>query len=290
MLTTQPLPGNFGVAVRGVDLIAGAADRTMRALTQALYAHRVIVLKDQSLDRDSYLAFGRRWGTPIPHVLDHMRMPGYPDLLVVGNTEKKDKAVEIRNGTALWHTDQSYEAVPASTTMLYSIKTPRVGGETQFCDMVAAYEGLPADVKARIDGLEVAHSYGAGRRQADELLVNPIINTEQRNHVPPTYHRMALRHPVTGHKALYAMGHGAHGIKGMAEADALDLIAEMKRHAVQDAYRYDHKYEVGDLAIWDTFSTMHSGKPIDYATTEDTARLLWRISVRGMPDVCRAAA
>ena len=81
-------------------------------------------------------------GTPIPHVLDHMRMPGYPELLAVGNTEEKDSSSDIRNGAALWHTDQSYERQPASATMLYSILVPSIGGQTKLADMSAAYDAL----------------------------------------------------------------------------------------------------------------------------------------------------
>ncbi len=285
MLATQRLPGNFGVAIRGVDIAAGVDDREMRALSKALYRHRVIVLKDQAPDRDAYLAFGRKWGTPIPHVLDHLRMPGYPELFVVGNTEAKDKAIEVRGGAAQWHTDQSYDAVPASATMLYSIKAPEVGGETRFCDMVAAYEGLDHGIKSRIDDLAVAHSYGAGRLDEDESRSNPIINDAQRRAVPPVYHPLVLSHPVTGHRALYALGHGAHAIKGMAEADGLDLIARLKRHALRDRYLQAHEYAVGDLVIWDTLSTMHRATPIDFASSPETARLLWRISVRGLAEV-----
>ena len=119
----------------------------MRRLSEMLYTHRVIVIRDQHLGKDDYLEFGRAWGNPIPHVLDHLRMPGYPEMMTVGNTEKKDEVEAVRNGTALWHTDQSYEAVPASATMLYSIKVPAVGGETQICNMVAAYQDLEPSVQ-----------------------------------------------------------------------------------------------------------------------------------------------
>jgi alpha-ketoglutarate-dependent taurine dioxygenase len=94
-----------------------------------------------------------------------------------------------------------------------------------------------------------------------------------------------LPHPVSGRKALYALGHGAHGIRGMDEAAAMDLIEQLKEHALQEKYIYRHRYQVGDIAIWDTLQTMHAATPIDVATGENTdnARILWRISVRGKP-------
>lgn len=117
----------------------------------------------------------------------------------------------------MWHTDQYYEIVPASVTILYAVKVPRIGGETQFCDMATAYDDLDQATKARIDTLELAHKYGRGKRWADELRVSPLINEDQDQRVPPIYHPLVLRHPIMGRKALYALGHGAYGVKGMSE-------------------------------------------------------------------------
>ena len=290
MATITPLDAAFGAEVRGVDLALGVDDRLMRTLTDALYEHRVIVIRDQALDEESYLAFGRQWGTPIPHVLDHMRMAGYPALMTVGNTEKRDEDPKIRNGAALWHTDQSYEEVPASATMLYSIAAPRTGGETQFCDMAAAWDNLDEGTKRRIDAIEVAHKYGRGKRRRDEPPANPIVNDEQDRRVPPVYHPLVMRHPVTGRKALYALGHGAYAIRNMADAEAEALLDALKDHALEERHIYRHKYTAGDLVVWDTLQTMHAATPIGVATGKGDSRLLWRISVRGRPAVHAEAA
>lgn len=285
MVSVRRLKAPFGAAVQGLDLWRGCDDEVMRLLCETLYEHRVVVIEDQHLDERTYLEFGRRWGEPIPHVLDHMRMPGFPELLVVGNTEQKDKDNAIRNGAALWHTDQSYEALPASATMLYSIQAPRIGGETQFCDMFRAYEELDANVKAQISALEVAHKYGRGKLRPDEQSANPLATDAQDSRVPPIYHPMVMTHPVSGKRALYALGHGAHGIKGMADDEAMALIEQLQRHVLQEQYIYRHRYEVGEVAIWDTLQTMHRATPIDFVVGDDTARLLWRISVRGAPAI-----
>ena len=285
MATITPLDAVLGAEIRGVDIDAGVGDTLMRTLTGALYAHRVIVIRDQRLDKDQYLRFGRQWGAPIPHVLDHMRMPGYPELMTVGNTEKRDEDPKIRNGAALWHTDQSYEKVPASATMLYSIVAPERGGETRYCDMATAYDNLDEATRRRIDGIEVAHKYGRGKRRPGEPPSNPIINDEQDRRVPPIYHPLVMRHPITGRKTLYALGHGAYAIKGMPDGEAETLLDALKEHALQERHIYRHKYSVGDLVVWDTLQTMHAATPIDIAMSKGDARLLWRISVRGRPAV-----
>ncbi len=285
MVTLTPLDAAFGVEMHGVRLADDFSDPVMRTLVDALHVHRVIVIRDQDLDEDRFLRFGRLWGDPIPHVLDHMRMDGYPELMTVGNTEERDRDAKIRNGAALWHTDQSYEEVPASATMLYSILAPREGGETQFCDMAGAYDSLDAATRERIDSLEVAHKYGRGRRLAGEAVVNPIINDDQDRRVPPVHHPLVMRHPVTGRKALYAIGHGAYAIRDMTSEEAGALLDSLKAHALCEEHIYRHHYRPGDLVIWDTLQTMHAASPIAFATSRENARLLWRISVRGLPQV-----
>ena len=290
MATINRLPGNFGAEILGLDVSSGADDDTMRLLTETLYEHQVIAVRGQQLDRDQYLRFGRQWGEPIPHVLDHMRMPGYPDLLTVGNTEQRDEDPKIRNGAALWHTDQSYESEPASATMLYSIIAPESGGETQFCNMTGAYDGLDEATKAEIAGIAVAHKYGRGKRNPDEPPANPIINDDQDQRVPDVHHPLARPHPMTARKALYALGHGAYGIRGKSETEANEILDRFKAHVLQERYIYRHKYGVGDIVVWDTMQTMHRATPIGVATGDSDSRLLWRISVRGKPHIYRAQA
>jgi len=283
------LPGSFGVEISGVDA-ARTGDDEMRAVAETLYAERLVVLRGQSLTKEQYLAFGRRWGTPIPHVLDHLRMAGFPELMAVGNTEEKDRKEEVRNGAAFWHTDQSYEAVPASLTMLYAVLVPHQGGETMYADCARAYDALAPAMKARIEGLEARHFYGAGSGKDGEKIAAPIVNEEQERKVPPIFHLIARPHPVTGRKALYAPAGTAFAVKGMADEAARELLTELKDHVLKPEFRTMHKYRVGDLVLWDTWQTLHSAVPIDVPRAEEEKRLLWRISARGLPSFLGARA
>ena len=97
MISIERLPAPFGCAAYGVDLTAGVDDDQFRTLSQALYQHRLLVLKDQTCDKDAFLRFGRQWGVPIQHVVDTARMPGYPDLLEVGNMARRKQDPLTRN-------------------------------------------------------------------------------------------------------------------------------------------------------------------------------------------------
>ena len=281
----RPLDANFGAEISGIDLNNPLNDETWRTLTDALYANRIIVIRNQNLDKETYYQFGQKLGDPIPHVLNHLRMPDYPAMMVVGNTDEKDKTEAIRNGTVLWHTDQSYEAVPASATMLHAIKVPQTGGRTQICNMVKAYEDLDDATRMRLETLQVAHQYGRGKLRPEEFRASPIMTSEQQEKLPTFYHPLVMPHPITGLKALYAVGQTSYAIKGMEDNEAITLLEQLKDHVLQEKYFFRHKYRVGDIAIWDTFQTLHSGEMIDVATGESDARLMWRISVRGKPAI-----
>ena len=279
------LNAHFGAEVLGIDLRDSANKSLIRTLTQAVYENRVIIIRNQSLTEENYLKFGRHWGAPIPHVLDNLRMARHPELMVVGNTEEKDQVETVRNGTALWHTDQSYEEIPASATMLYAIKVPTIGGETQICNMVAAYQDLDQTTKRRLDSLQVAHQYGRGKLRSFEFAASPITTQEQQDQLPTFYHPLVMRHHITGEKALYGVGQSSYGIKGMEDGKAVELLEQLKDHVLQEKYIYRHKYQVGDVAVWDTFQTLHSGRQIGVATCEEDSRMLWRVSVRGKPAI-----
>ena len=210
MLSIEPLEGaSFGGEASGIDLAEGADDETLRALVDAVHEHRILVVRGQRLTEDQYLAFGRSWGTPIPHVLDHLRMPGYPEMMAIGNYggEWKDNDA-VRNGATFWHTDQSYEAVPSSVTMLYSIRAPETGGETQVADLKRAFDTLPVETRQRLEGKYAWHLYGAASGRGDEAVANPLITEQQVERVPPVRHLIIRSHDVTGRKTLYAVaGH-----------------------------------------------------------------------------------
>lgn len=285
MLKVTPLDAPFGVEITGADISAGVGDDALRVIVDALHQNRFAVIRGQTLDLDAYLKFGEQWGRPHPHVLDHLRMPGYPGIMAIGNTQEKDRDPDIRNGAVFWHSDQSYEAEPASVTMLYSVKAPAAGGETLIADLAAAYDALPLDMKARLDGLKALHLYGAAAGADGENIAAPIINDEQADQVPPVPHLIARPHPVTGRVSLYAVAGTPYAVAGMADVEARSLLAELKAHALQDRFVYKHKYRVGDIALWDNAATLHSGTFIDFAEREDQARLLYRISVKGKPRI-----
>lgn len=278
-----PLPGPFGAAVEGLDLRAGLDDGGLRALVELLCRHRFLLIRGQQLDKAQYAAFGRRWGEPLPFFIPSHRDPEQPELIHVRNSPAVPQGQ--RDGAAHWHTDSSYETVPASVTILYAIEAPEQGGETLFADMVAAWNALPEAERAPLRDLRVRHMVIGGKAMAGEKIGGNRHDAEvrrQREKEMPL-HPLVRRHPLTGREALYGISGSACGIEGLEPKQGEALLARLKAHATQPRFVQSCKARAGDILLWDNLSTLHSATPLEYSDEDGKRRLLYRISTRGQP-------
>ncbi len=285
MLEIARFEAPFGVSVGGLDLSKPLESEVVRELLNALYANRVVVVPGQTLSPGEFERYCSHFGRPHPHVLLIGRQPlieDHPAILPITNITRD--GAEPGYGASHWHTDQSYDEEPSSATLLYALQVPEKGGETLFCDMVAAYDALPERIKSRIEGLVVKHLYGAGvALRADDIPTAPLQTDEQIEAAPMVYHPLIRPHPVTGVKALYSVTGTSRGIVGMSDDEARDLLVQLADHALQPRFCCAHKYEVGDVVVWDTAATLHKAAPIGRATGPENTRFLYRISVKGTP-------
>ena len=270
------LSAGFGLEASGVDL-ARLSDREFEQLEKAFFDGQVLVLRAQKLSARQFLDFARRLGPPEPHVIDQFHHPEHADILILSNVMKDGEPIGLADAGTYFHTDYSYLDIPARATTLYSIQVPRVGGDTLFANQYAAYDGLSAGMKARLEGLVALHHYG----NRDDLnkssrTVASVLNEEQEQKMAWVRHAVVRRHPVTGRKALYAVSGSSFGIEGMREDEAIALLDELKQHATQEKYQYRLRYGVGDVVIWDNASLLHAATLID----PNDARTLWRITIK----------
>lgn len=282
-IETTPLPG-FGMEITGVDLSRPLDNRIMREILQVFHTHGLIVIPGQKMDFDQFDELTKQFGNQRPHFLDHLRHANHPAILNLSNIFEDGKPIGVYEGAAFWHTDVAYEDPPNSSTVVYGRQWPKSGCDTFFADQMAAYDALSDAMKKRIDHLVALHHYG-NRADLDENSKTSAekLTVDQKKRVTNVYHPLVKRHPVTGRKALYGVAGSAFGIIGMPDDEAYDLLNELAEHAVKPAFTTSYDFKVGDAGAWDTFSTLHKATVLQPATGPDDSRLLWRISVTGLP-------
>ena len=277
MMHSEKLGGHMAAAVSGLDLNQADA-RTYADLLDALHENLVLCVRDQKLAPVPFRDAMARFGTPVLR----KQLAATPDCAEVNIISSEDRdefgdGKKLVNG-ASWHTDDSFMREPCSLTMLYGVVVPSRGGDTQFTNMYAAYEALPAETKARIDGLQVIHKYQSSR-QTNRVSRRPANEMAA---MPEATHPLVRTHPATGRKALYLNANRMEQIVGLEQEESGRLLDELITHATQMKYQYRHVWRPGDIVIWDNRCTMHKANA-DYPERE--RRLMHRLVVAGTAPV-----
>jgi taurine dioxygenase len=279
----KSLQGPFGVELLDVDFSKDRSDKTLREVVSLLYKHQFIVIRNQRLQLEQFDAVTRTFGAQRPHFLDHLRMEGHASILMLSNVFDSGRQIGVYEGACFWHTDVAYEDPPNSATIVYSIRAPH-GAPTYLADMFTAYDALPENTKKAIENLTAIHHYG---NREDTVEGSPTaaerLTDDQKKRVNAVFHPLVMRHPATGRRSLYGVCGSSFGIVDMPDAEAIGLLRELANHATQPEFTTAYDYEVGDVAAWDTYSTLHKApfvKPADMGAPH--ARILWRVSVTGL--------
>ncbi len=205
------------------------------------------------------------------------------DILLVSNVLEHGKHIGIPDAGCVWHSDMSTEKHPPRATVLHAKEIPvtadgAVLGDTLFASAVAAYDTMSDIMKEKVKGLRAIHDV-AGRRRG--LNMGTKEDNEARATRPLVQPPVTRTHPYTGRKAIYVNNGECVGIEGMAEDEALSLIDELATTVIRDEFTYRHRWQVGDVVIWDNCAVQHLGTH-DYELP--LRRLMWRVTV-GYTDV-----
>ncbi len=276
------LDGALGAEVMGLDLSMPLEDAVLDLLVASYFKHKLLVFRAQNLTMEAYEAFARHWGELYIETYDNMTLPGHPAIMEVGNVGGVLETADYRNGAAFWHTDRAYAEDCNAVTMLYCIHAPAAGGETHFCDLVAAYAALDDTMKAHLENVYATHRYGGGERDAWEHDVHPMM-PGQAEKLSIGRQPIVRRHSVTGELGLYSVAGTWHEVEGLSREEASKLMRTLKHHATQPQFVTTHRYRAGDLVLWDNTQTLHAAEPIGSAVDESGKRLLRRIVATGLP-------
>ncbi len=269
-LTFRTLHPYFVAEVSPVDLRQVHDGETLARIRAGMDEYAVLVFRDQPFTDDEHLAFAQRLDGQLhaktgSSALRKNRL-GNEALGDISNLDENGEVLPSDDrrrmyglGNRLWHTDASFQDPPGRYSMLSAKIVPPVEADTEFADMRAAYDALPAETKAQLEGLHAHHSIAYSRqtlgfefsRDEEEKLkgaVHPLVRTIPRSH----------------RRSLYLASHASRIIDWPVPEGRL-LLRDLVEHATKPEFVYRHSWRVGDLVIWDNRATMHRARPFDDA-------------------------
>ena len=259
-----PLHPQFGCEIKGVTLEDAVSDALFPEIYDAFLRYQLIVFRDVDLPPATQVALARRFGQVQVHVMNQYHgYADHPEIYVLSNLDDQGRpnGKHPDKGTLFWHTDGSWRPTPGLATMMYSERVPEQGGHTEFASTYVAYDRLPPDMKARLEGLNAIHNldFSRTRRHGHEPMTE-----QQKREVPPVPHPIVRHHPETGRPALF-LGDHAECVEGMDYQEGRDLIEHLMATAITDDMIYSHKWSPRECAIWDNRCTLHRATGFDTA-------------------------
>ena len=274
-MNIRPTGATLGAVVTEVDL-GGLDDATFDVIEEVWHEYAVLVFPDQGLSDEAHLAFSRRFGA----MEQGIRSSPTRGLGRLSNVTEKGEVVpsehlqrRFQRGNMEWHSDSSYKRVVAKASLLAAHVVPEEGGETEWADMRAAYDVLGAEMQARLEGAVAVHSYRFSHTWHGGLEILSEVDLER---LPPVEHPVIKVHPTTGRKNLFVGRHASHILGEDLEASRA-LLRRLTENACRPPRTYKHRWQPGDLVIWDNRCVLHRGHP----WPDDAARVMVRTTVAG---------
>ena len=255
----------MGAEIRGVDLSRPANPALLQELRTALVEFKVLFFRDQDLSAQEHSDFARQFG----ELETHPFLPAGETPNVI-RFAKDENTVGVEN---IWHSDVSWRQEPSLGSVLRAHEVPDIGGDTLWADMEAVYEGLPADIKERIDGLravhDFVHTFGLGLSDEERA--------RKQEEFPPASHPIVRTHPETKRRCLYVNRIFTSHIEGVDREESEDLLDFLYREVDVPEYQVRFKWAANSVGFWDNRSTQHLAASDYWPRT----RVMERITIIG---------
>jgi len=240
----------LGAEIVGLDLREPMTPATFAAFEAALIEHKVLVLREQDLTTAQHVAMSRMFGELEVHP---MRPQGeFPEVLVLDN--HKDNPVL---STDVWHSDTTFRRNPTKYTILRCQIMPKLGGDTLWADMEAAYTGLSDPFKRTIDGLRAVHDFQNFRVLFKNTAEDQARLRKMEELFPSPSHPVVRTHPVSGRRSIYVNPQFTLRIEGLKAAESRALLDVLFAQAQVPEYQFRLRWAPGTIVFWDNRSTQH---------------------------------
>jgi alpha-ketoglutarate-dependent 2,4-dichlorophenoxyacetate dioxygenase len=275
-ITIRQVGPCFAGEVEGIDLARPLSPEDAAAIHAGMDRYAVLVFHGRPVTLEQQMAFTLALG-PIEHAIatglrENERIP--TTFADVSNLDSHNRVFERDHrtrlfalGNRLWHSDSSFKPTPAKYSLLHAHRIPSRGGNTEFADMRAAWDALDPETQAACEGLICEHSQIFSRQQIGFT----EFTEDERARFAPVRQVLVRTHPVTGRKSLYLSSH-AGGIMGWPVPEARAFLRDLIEHATQRQFVYSHRWQVGDLVMWDNRQTMHRARPFPEHEPRDVRR------------------
>ena len=267
-LTFRKLHQHFVAEVSPIDLRQVHDPDTLAEIRAGMDEYAVLVFRDQRFVDAEHLEFAQRFDGALHTKLGSSALVknrfGNEALGDISNLDENGEIMTTANrrrayglGNRLWHTDASFQDPPGRYSMLHAKVVPPAGADTEYADMRAAYDALPEEMKARLDGLRVHHSIAYSRQT-----LGFEFSAEEEDRLKGAVHPLVRTIPRSKRRALYLASHASRIVDWPVPEGRL-LLRDLIEHATQPRFVYRHRWSVGDLVIWDNRCTMHRATPFE---------------------------
>jgi taurine dioxygenase len=246
----ERLAVKLGAEISGIDLREPLPPATLRAFEAALVEHKIVMLREQHLTTAQHVALSRQFGDLEVHP---MRPQGeFPEILVLDN--HKDNPVL---STDVWHSDTTFRKTPTKYTILRCQIMPKLGGDTLWADMEAAYEGLGSSFKTLVEGMRAVHDFQNFRVLFKNTDEDRAKLRKMEDLFPNPSHPVVRTHPVTGRKSIYVNPQFTLRIEGLKPAESRAILDVLFAQAQVPEYQFRLRWAPGTIVFWDNRSTQH---------------------------------
>jgi taurine dioxygenase len=271
----------LGATIEGLDLAKALSEEEFDAVLGALGERGVVRFPRQKLTGRELADFSARFGKLEINVANAFQEPGIPEVMILSNIVENGRPIGLADAGQDWHTDMSYSRTIALANVLYGVKIPRRDGKplgsTEFANMHAAYDGLPAEMRRDLEGMTVLHDFNKfWEMMRSRGSPRPPLTEAQKKARPPVSHPIFLTHPITGRRVLYANPGYSVRINELPQKQSEEMLEFLFEHQLKPEYRYAFHWQEGDVLMWEDIGTVHNAVA-DYGPDEH--RLVKRCQV-----------
>jgi alpha-ketoglutarate-dependent 2,4-dichlorophenoxyacetate dioxygenase len=263
-ISKRELHPGFAVEIAGVDMRVPPSAEHVAEIEGLIHQYPVVVLPAQNITDEQQRDFCRPFGELQRSVASRTNVEARlnNEMTDASNLGKDDKPLEAGDkrrmnnlGSRRWHTDGSFNRTPVKYSFLSGRVVATSGGETQFADMRAGYDAVPAEMRDMIEGLVVEHNLLHSRAMAGF----PAATEDEKRTLVPMHQRLVRKNLRTGRKSLYLSSHASH-IVGWPKPEGMMLLYELTDIATRPEFIYTHKWSTNDVVLWDNRVTMHRAR------------------------------